>query len=419
MLRLQCKVQNYAWGNPGSSSAVAQLAHAGGSAETIDEGKPYAEFWMGTTHPNGPSFVVGSGDGKSVALKDHLAANPHLVGEGDADSSDGSLPFLFKVLSVAKGLSIQAHPDKTLGAKLHAARPDVYKDPNHKPEMACALTPFEAMCGFEAASTIADNIDATPELQAIVGKESSALLRAASDETSQKAALKTVFTSLMTHPKESVIAQANALQQRLSKDTSGCDKDFLALRLCGQYPGDVGVFCPYFLCYRKLEIGQAVFLGANEPHAYLAGDCVEIMACSDNVVRAGCTPKLRDTDTLCEMLTYRQPAHSDPHLHPGNVLVPEKVDERTSIYTAPDRAVTEFQLECVSVPAGEAHDLSISKFCSVILAVQGECALTEGSAKTSIKRGDVFFQPAGSAGKVEASSDALCYRVTLRGATQK
>ena len=53
-----------------------------------------------------------------------------------------------QVLSVAKALSIQAHPDKALAERLHAEQPQHYKDDNHKPEMALALTPFEALCSF-------------------------------------------------------------------------------------------------------------------------------------------------------------------------------------------------------------------------------------------------------------------------------
>ena len=59
---------------------------------------------------------------------------------------------------------------------------------------------------------------------------------------------------------------------------------------------------------------QAIYLAANEPHAYLSGELVECMATSDNVVRAGLTPKLRDTEVLCSSLTYtqvsREPASS-------------------------------------------------------------------------------------------------------------
>ena len=81
------------------------------------------------------------------------------------------LPFLFKILSVRTALSIQAHPDKALARKLHAARPDLYKDDNHKPEMAVAITPFEALCSFQPAYSILCNCRATPELVAVIGEK--------------------------------------------------------------------------------------------------------------------------------------------------------------------------------------------------------------------------------------------------------
>lgn len=49
---------------------------------------------------------------------------------------------------MARPLSIQAHPDKKLAKKMHKAHPNLYKDDNHKPEMALAYTQFEALCGF-------------------------------------------------------------------------------------------------------------------------------------------------------------------------------------------------------------------------------------------------------------------------------
>ena len=91
-----------------------------------------------------------------MPLKDWLTSNNAAMGkelEGYSVSS-GDLPFLFKVLSIAKGLSIQAHPNRELAQKLHAERPEVYKYPNHKPQIACALTPFEALCQFRSASKI-------------------------------------------------------------------------------------------------------------------------------------------------------------------------------------------------------------------------------------------------------------------------
>lgn len=84
------------------------------------------------------------------------------------------------------------------------------------------------------------------------------------------------------------------------------DKEHLVLRLEKQYPTDVGVIATFFLNHVKLAPGEALFLGANEPHAYIFGECIECMATSDNVVRAGLTPKHRDVQTLCSMLTYKQ-----------------------------------------------------------------------------------------------------------------
>ncbi|KAL6191779.1 hypothetical protein ACLB2K_038168 [Fragaria x ananassa] len=92
------------------------------------------------------------------------------------------------------------------------------------------------------------------------------------------------------------------------------EKEQLVLQLEKQYPNDVGVISAFFLNYVKLNPGEALCLGANEPHAYKSGDCIECMATSDNVVRAGLTPKHRDIESLCSMLTYRQGL---PEILPG------------------------------------------------------------------------------------------------------
>ena len=84
------------------------------------------------------------------------------------------------------------------------------------------------------------------------------------------------------------------------------DKEQLVLSLERQYGDDIGVIAALFFNYVKLSPGEALYIGANEPHAYLSGECIECMATSDNVVRAGLTPKYRDVQTLCSMLTYKQ-----------------------------------------------------------------------------------------------------------------
>ncbi|KAJ6478477.1 mannose-6-phosphate isomerase-like protein [Mycena vitilis] len=141
--------QQYDWGKIGSNSKVAQFASASQiPGFTLEESAPYAELWMGT-HPKSPSRVLDS----NVALSEHLAAHPELIGKRVADrfdASNGNLPFLFKVLAMEKALSIQTHPDKQTAEVLFAQQPDIYKGPNHKPEMALALTQFSALCAFDA-----------------------------------------------------------------------------------------------------------------------------------------------------------------------------------------------------------------------------------------------------------------------------
>lgn len=217
----------------------------------------------------------------------------------------GSVPFLLKVLSVRTALSIQAHPDKALAQELHAKRADLYKDDNHKPEMAIAITPFEALCSFQRATSIVANCAACPELVELIGEDSvSALDQAATSEDDAKPALRQLYTRLMTAPPHVVEQKLANLISRIEATVEmlRAPVDTLALRIHEQYPGDVGVFCVYLMNYICLKPGEALFMAANEPHAYLYGDCVECMACSDNVVRAGLTPKFKDTNTLCDMV---------------------------------------------------------------------------------------------------------------------
>ncbi|MED6239648.1 hypothetical protein ATANTOWER_009136, partial [Ataeniobius toweri] len=114
------------------------------------------------------------------------------------------------------------------------------------------------------------------------------------------------------------------------KDTSSSNGDLL-LRLHSQYPGDIGCFSIYFLNYMVLEPGQAMFLGANEPHAYIYGDCIECMACSDNTVRAGLTRKYIDVNTLCEMLNYK-PASASSKIF---LCVQDPADPCVTLYDPP------------------------------------------------------------------------------------
>ena len=105
-MELNCAVQKYAWGKVGSSSLVAHLSKANTNTE-INEQEPYAELWMGT-HPSGPSLISATNE----PLLNFLQSSNDSLGQKEKQVFGPDLPFLFKALSVAKALSIQAHPNK-------------------------------------------------------------------------------------------------------------------------------------------------------------------------------------------------------------------------------------------------------------------------------------------------------------------
>lgn len=133
MLPLIPGVQSYDWGKPGSSKDCLVADFAAATPQLgfrRDAEKPCAELWMGT-HPNVPSHVA---DGEKPTLHSVLMSHPELLGDGivrhfGLDPKRGALPFLFKVLSINKALSIQAHPDKELAERLNAEKPSMYKGP--------------------------------------------------------------------------------------------------------------------------------------------------------------------------------------------------------------------------------------------------------------------------------------------------
>jgi len=385
LVALSLTAQHYAWGKPGNRSKVAQLLSKSGDTTTR-----YAELWMGT-HKNGPSKVVLAD--KQPLLSEYLGTE---------------LPYLFKVLSVDKSLSIQAHPNKQLAKQLHAERPNIYKDANHKPEMAVALTPFEAMCGFRPSSQISFFLQNVPEFKRVVGADiAQSFIDSADANDAPK--LKAVFTAVMTADTARVQKEIDVMLKRLDTETipafnasekeekeeknndsfvRDLDLNELVKRLNAQYVGDVGVFAAFMLNCFRLKPGEAVFLAANLPHAYLDGDCLECMACSDNVVRAGLTPKLRDTNVLCAMLNYTA---SLPNIMSGANI---------GSYTVQYRAgadISEFRLDRTMIVGKNKETLNLhaidgcaSKHASIILVYEGS-----GSVNGKpVKQGDCLLATA-------------------------
>jgi len=408
---IEYAVQKYAWGKIGSNSLVARLKASQSADFQINEEGPYAELWLGT-HPNGMSNIIlpplgdydmdGSDEPRSVPLVDYVQENPelHLGVEGESKPSEEyDLTFLFKVLSIEKVLSIQAHPDKFLAAQLHTERPNVYKDPNHKPEMAVALTnDFEAMSGFRPIKEIASNMLEYSEFTELVGLESKDNIIAVAEGRfydTPKAVLQTLFRAYMEADDTLVKKQLNRLISRLSVKTELSSLDKLLLKLAKQFPGDSGIFAPIMFNYLKLKIGDAFFIGANEPHAYIQGEILECMACSDNVVRAGLTPKLKDVKTLVKMLTYKSTV---PDVQQG-----KRLDPYTLLYVPP---VNDFAMELIELPPGIRYMMKAARSPSVLLTLNGSGILQQGSVQSMpVSFGKAAFMSANTTATIIADEN--------------
>lgn len=388
MYELICSAQVYDWGLKGEHSTVGKL-FSKNSKKELAAGTPYAELWMGT-HPSGPSFMVEVEEGKRTSLKQWIEDNPSVLGEKVLDKWGGELPFLFKVLSVGKALSIQAHPDKNLAKKLHEENPSVYKDGNHKPEMALALTEFHALCGFVSLEELKRVLQDVPEIATIVGEEAvKGILSIKEDNRTEesRSELRSAFTKLMSAAEEIVSDLVSKLKYRILAEKqirALTEKESVALHLEEQYPDDIGVLASFFLNFVKLNPGEALYLGANEPHAYVAGECIECMATSDNVVRAGLTPKYRDVNTLCSMLTYNQ---GFPEILRGTPL-----GRHVFRYTPP---FDEFEVDRCSIPAGGEAVLTVSPGPSILVVVVGNGKMIAAAAEHDVAEGHVYFVPSG------------------------
>ena len=263
------------------------------------------------THPSLPSKDLSTGR----SLLDLVSDNQALMGHDITAKYKSKLPFLFKVLSIQKALSIQAHPNKKLAAELHAKDSKNYPDDNHKPEMTIAITPFEGFCGFRPLKEITHFLNTIPPLRELVGDEASKKLESVATSTSTsetKPALQEAFSHLVKSDKSVVeskskdlvsLAEEKKITPGPSVNTTNelCE---LVQRCNNNFPGDIGLFVLFFLNLVKLEPGQAMYLKADDIHAYISGDIIECMASSDNVIRAGFTPKFQDVDTLTSILTY-------------------------------------------------------------------------------------------------------------------
>ena len=399
---LHNRIQPYEWGSRGPGAFIPRLLGI-----EPEPGQPYAELWIGA-HPSAPSQVELCG--RLVPLPELIGWEPELVlGPAVAAKFHGSLPFLLKVLSAARPLSIQVHPDRAQAQRLHARDPQHYPDPNHKPEVAIALDGLSALAGFKPFGGILGALERTPELAELAGP---VLLRdlaaaATAPPSTQQALVRRLYGALVESASDGEAALLGALE-RLERRLRGrahlAEEEALFLDLRREYPGpDIGLLTVFLLNLVHLKAGQGLYIGAGVPHAYLRGNIVECMAASDNVVRAGLTSKFKDAAALAEVLTYELgPAHIlEAVPGPGEVVYPTPA--------------AEFQVTRWDLLAGSERGEQDRGSVEVLLVTAGEVLLRWPAAgEVVLRHGQAVLIPACLAEyKVAARSPAQVFRVTV------
>jgi mannose-6-phosphate isomerase len=367
MHQLHNPIRDYSWG---SHTVLADFL---GRPSPTPE--PQAELWIGA-HPAAPS-VLHSG----VTLDAHIAADPAAALGTESVSAFGPrLPFLLKVLAVAEPLSLQVHPDRQQAERGFAAELTPlddparnYKDSWPKPELLCALTDFRALCGLRDPRESAELLGRAPSLHPVADRLARGDLRGAVE-------------MLLTwpSPKEAVAeATAHAAEPYTS--------------LAARHPADMGVLVAMLMHDVHLTPGQALYVPPRMPHAYLTGTGVELMAGSDNVLRAGLTPKHVDVP---ELLTVALFEATSPH------VVEPAYHDGVHVYPTPAPEFQLSRLDAADAPVVSEHGPSL------FLCSDERVRLRRGTRSLELRRGEAVF--AGHDGPpVELTGTGTVFRASL------
>ncbi|GAA4580211.1 mannose-6-phosphate isomerase, class I [Planotetraspora phitsanulokensis] len=355
-------IKDYAWGSRTAIAGLTGRAAAG----------PEAEMWLGA-HPSGPSRLVR--DGAETTLDQVVAADPvGSLGEPSIERFGQRLPYLMKLIAVDQPLSLQVHPTSEQAAEAFARGDSNYSDPWHKPEMICALTPFSGLAGFRPAAQSAMLVERlqVEALQPVVS-------RLAADDVLGALRVLLEWPGSKRELVDTIVWAAASVHL--------ADYE-LVCWLARQYPEDPAVLAPLLMHRHELAPGEALYLGAGVLHCYLDGFGVEIMAGSDNVLRAGLTGKRIDVEELLRITV--------PDAQPLQVV------QDGDAYVPPAR---EFLLRRITSGDGHVLDRAVAR---IVVCTEGVVTVARQDAEVKLHPGESVFVPA-SDGPVELSGDGTVF----------
>jgi mannose-6-phosphate isomerase len=395
LFKIKGIVQHYSWGG---YDFIPQLLGIDNK-----EGKPFAEYWLGA-HPNHPSSVEDANE----KLSDHIRTNaPAVLGEEIA-SAFSTLPFLFKILDVRQMLSIQVHPgkqsaaigfaiEKEKGIPVTAAHRN-YKDENHKPELMVALSDFWLLHGFKDEKKLREALEAIPAFELLLNIFNSKGYQA-------------LYEEVMTMSQEAVNAILKPIVDKIiplykNKELKKDQEDFWAARaaidFCKEENYDRGIFSIYFFNLVHLKKGEGIFQPQGMPHAYLEGQNAEVMANSDNVLRAGLTDKHIDVAELMKHVEFKATI--------PDVLCPAAASHK--VFSSPAK---EFQLHQYNLNKDEEVATTTAE---IWFLTSGTVVVKSDNTELSVRRGESFFMWAGTNASINPSEKSELFRVIVPGVTK-
>lgn len=406
LYRLVPSVQHYDWGGTVYIPALLQQENP--------EGRPFAELWMGA-HPNHPSLVrTESGD--SMGLDKLIGQNPEIFLGHETSRDFGGLPFLLKLLDVAKPLSMQVHPGQPQAQQGYDAEESRrvprnslhrnYKDPHHKPELVMALEgPFWVLAGFRPLSEINDLPSLFPEIAPFFTQFNPTM-----------EGLKNLYGRVLSVPSDELNKLVRPLLDRWQKENdqtpfSKEDRRYWGLKAHALYSSsshvDRGLLPMFFMNLVRLNPGEALYIPPGLIHSFLEGIALEISANSDNVLRAGLTHKHVDVAELLKTVCFEE---KSLEIVPG-------VDtwEGESLFATEAR---EFELRRMSFRKGESRILFPHWSGQILFVWPGEknggVDIETDEGPVRVLPGESVFVPRGGRLHIQTREETVVFRVGTR-----
>lgn len=388
---LKGRIQHYPWGGHQYIPRLLALENS--------YNKPFAEYWLGA-HPNHPSVIKANGSEET--LNDFIGKHKEVLGK--ASRKFDSLPFLLKILDVRQMLSIQVHPNKAsaeigfhkeneLGIPLTATYRN-YKDNNHKPEMMVALSDFWLLHGFKPADKLMQTLSAIPGFSFLIDEFKTNGYKALyekvmlMDQGEADEILKPIVNKIMPLYKNGELQKSQESFWAARAVESFCRDDHY----------DRGIFSIYFFNLVHLKKGEGIYQGAQLPHAYLEGQNVELMANSDNVLRAGLTDKHIDVQELLRHVSFEE---TIPQILGSQAATTESIHFKT-----PAKEFELHQYHCIK------NKINLTaQVAEIILVLEGNMVIETGTETLVVAKGKSVFVTAGTNYSI-ISDSAEIFRAT-------